>query len=47
MFLVADCLPSFQIIETGTRDVPVDPVTFPVLLLGNKYDLVSTNTIYL
>lgn len=23
------------------KDVPVDPVTFPVLLLGNKYDLIE------
>lgn len=25
----------------GYKDVPVSPVTFPVLLLGNKYDLVE------
>lgn len=26
-----------------TEDVPVDPINFPVLLLGNKFDIVSFN----
>ena len=25
------------------QDEPVDPITFPVLLLGNKFDIVSTS----